>query len=453
MAYPERRGGGHHRKAAVAAASQPANAMRSAAAYGAAGSWHAQNGSGSSGPSRWNAGASSVSAGGANGSVVATNGAGRFHRSRVGSGNDFTQGGTGSAPLWQSYQKPYEAAADSGGTSASSHAGWNGGRSGPRGNGGYGAWHGGPVVVPPPPQAPAAPVGLRDLLAQVAPHARIFENTSQLSSKSSANILSKVLAQTSSGNPDETQGDHPQQQTANHYYNYYNNDADYFNEMSGAYGQGGNYDGEHATAEDDDKFMENWQGLFSKGSPLVDGSATDPFKDLKDMKAREKITWKKNRDRKGHRTRYQERKHLREYGATSEDTGAASASGQAQDNADLLEYGAASESTGAASASGQAQDNSDLREYGATSESTGAASASGQAQDNSDLREYGATSETTGAASASGQAQDNYDPVVDSAHGAAASEVSSPDVPDAGLVSTVANSDDVAGAVSTKDEE
>jgi len=64
--------------------------------------------------------------------------------------------------------------------------------------------------------------------------------------------------------------------------------------------------------DDEDQFMATWNGLFSKGSPLVDGSATDPFKDLKDLRGRTKCVWKKNSDRPGHHSRYQKRRMQRE---------------------------------------------------------------------------------------------------------------------------------------------
>mmetsp|Transcript_55807 Transcript_55807/g.88445 ORF Transcript_55807/g.88445 Transcript_55807/m.88445 type:complete len:346 (-) Transcript_55807:3-1040(-) len=133
---------------------------------------------------------------------------------------------------------------------------------------------------------------LKDLLLQVAPQARIVENTSRLSSKASANILSRVLSEAanSSATPD------------------CNGKLDQGNDAvsSAFYGNDtGNID------EDDEEsaFMERWSGLFSRGSPLVEGSLEDPFGDVK---KRTKVVWKKGNDRKGHRTRQQLRKQQRE---------------------------------------------------------------------------------------------------------------------------------------------
>lgn len=133
---------------------------------------------------------------------------------------------------------------------------------------------------------------MKDLLLQVAPHARIAENASRLSSKTSANILSKVLFEAShSGSQEPAAG------------------------AAGSSTDGGFIDGVYFEVppkqEEDDEsaFMEKWSGLFSKGSPLVEGSLEDPFSDLK---KRAKVVWKKNDERRGHRQRYQERKMQKE---------------------------------------------------------------------------------------------------------------------------------------------
>lgn len=125
------------------------------------------------------------------------------------------------------------------------------------------------------------------MLQQVAPQARIVENSSRLASKASLNILSKVLSQAASG------------------------------DASDAAAAGSSHVGQSAPKkgfedDDEDQFMATWNGLFSKGSPLVDGSATDPFKDLKDLRGRTKCVWKKNSDRPGHHSRYQKRRMQRE---------------------------------------------------------------------------------------------------------------------------------------------
>jgi len=130
---------------------------------------------------------------------------------------------------------------------------------------------------------------LKDLLMQVAPQARIAENTStRLSSKASANILSKVLS-----SAEAAQSSH--QEIGN------------TRVRDGAGGDSNARSQPKHEEDEESAFMERWSGLFSKGSPLVDGSLEDPFSDLK---KRSKIVWKK--DRSGHRQRYQERKKQKE---------------------------------------------------------------------------------------------------------------------------------------------
>jgi len=171
-----------------------------------------------------------------------------------------------------------------------------------RGNAdGYGgAYH--RDVIPPPPAWPPAPGehSLKDLLLQVAPQARIAENTSRLSSKASVNILSKVMATAAQSNTQACP----------------NEEASYSGDHGGSGGFGGtlNYGGgayEKGIVpeedEDESAFMERWSGLFSKGSPLVDGSLEDPFEDVK---KRAKVVWKKHRP--GHKQRYQQRKSDKE---------------------------------------------------------------------------------------------------------------------------------------------
>merc|ERR1719443_1553365 len=160
--------------------------------------------------------------------------------------------------------------------------------------GGRGTAHHAPSL-----QAPNQPAegggSLCDLLAQVAPHARITESgsSSLLASRASARILSNMLAQAKGS---------PRNGVAS----------------AAAFGQDsrGRQGGED---EDDDQFLERWNGLFSKGSPLVDGSAKDPFKD--DLRRRNKCIWKKNSERPGHHKRYQKRLEKRELHDLEEEPG------------------------------------------------------------------------------------------------------------------------------------
>jgi len=153
----------------------------------------------------------------------------------------------------------------------------------------------------PPWPAPEEESGLKDLLLQVAPQARIVENTSRLASKASANILSKVLSEAAHNT---TSADYTLSED-------WNGKLDHGASTSGASGSAhGNEKSSRPPPEDDDDegaFMERWSGLFSKGSPLVEGSLQDPFEDVK---KRTKVVWKK--DRKGHRTRQQARKMMKE---------------------------------------------------------------------------------------------------------------------------------------------
>lgn len=59
--------------------------------------------------------------------------------------------------------------------------------------------------------------------------------------------------------------------------------------------------------EDERNFEKRWSTMFSRGSPLVEGTAEDPFKE--DLKSRRtKVVWKKNSERAGHHRRYQDRR-------------------------------------------------------------------------------------------------------------------------------------------------
>lgn len=151
---------------------------------------------------------------------------------------------------------------------------------------------------PSPWPAQEAEQSLKDLLMQVAPQARIAENTSRLSSKASANILSKVLSEAANSSTQE-----PGASAAG----YSAKGAAGYDIPSGRHSNGAS----RPKPEEDDEsaFMEKWSGLFSRGSPLVEGSLEDPFSDLK---KKSNVVWKKSRDREGHRRRYQERKQQRE---------------------------------------------------------------------------------------------------------------------------------------------
>lgn len=82
---------------------------------------------------------------------------------------------------------------------------------------------------------------------------------------------------------------------------------------------------------ENEDFMEHWKSLFSKGSPLHDGTARDPFKE--DLRRRTEVSWKKNKDRSGHRARYQARRQLREAEPAEPSSGAGgSAAGSATDH-------------------------------------------------------------------------------------------------------------------------
>jgi len=160
--------------------------------------------------------------------------------------------------------------------------GWGG-----KGYGGSRDYHNGFVPAPPPWPAPAEEQSLKDLLLQVAPQARIAENTSRLSSKASVNILSKVLSEAT-----QEQGAGATGSSA---------------DSGGDYGSHNHKTQPKQEDEEDEEtaFMQSWSGLFGRGSPLMNGTLEDPFADVK---KRAKVVWKKNTDRSGHRQRYQERK-------------------------------------------------------------------------------------------------------------------------------------------------
>eukprot|EP00930_Biecheleria_cincta_P046037 TRINITY_DN31746_c0_g1_i1.p1 TRINITY_DN31746_c0_g1~~TRINITY_DN31746_c0_g1_i1.p1 ORF type:complete len:345 (-),score=59.16 TRINITY_DN31746_c0_g1_i1:936-1934(-) len=204
--------------------------------------------------------------------------------------------------------------------------------------------------MPSPPSPPKAPEGgdpLKALLSRVAPQARITETADfQLTTKASGRILAKVLGEASgSSAPGASMGSERRAMKSNAGGVHTNGARNVH-----AHGYGGRQHGrphgrpsreealpEWATEpvgpvdpfffeasrpqpypddaamkqdDEDDQFMQRWSGLFSKGSPLVEGTARDPFKD--DLRERKegKVDWKK--DRRGHRQRYQQRRQERE---------------------------------------------------------------------------------------------------------------------------------------------
>eukprot|EP00929_Paragymnodinium_shiwhaense_P071899 TRINITY_DN36510_c0_g1_i1.p1 TRINITY_DN36510_c0_g1~~TRINITY_DN36510_c0_g1_i1.p1 ORF type:complete len:566 (+),score=150.25 TRINITY_DN36510_c0_g1_i1:80-1777(+) len=78
--------------------------------------------------------------------------------------------------------------------------------------------------------------------------------------------------------------------------------------------------------EDDAAFMSKWTTLFAEGSPLMEGTADDPFKE--DLRRRAKVVWK---NRQGHRERYQRRRKERERGGPDDGTAFTEAHGGAVD--------------------------------------------------------------------------------------------------------------------------
>lgn len=201
------------------------------------------------------------------------------------------------------------------------HNGYGGGhgygdrRSG-KGRGGGRDYHRAPDPTPYP--APPEEQSLKDLLLQVAPQARIAENTSRLSSKASVNIYAKVLSRA-------TESSQEQAVSAS------GSSAD----------RGDDYGSQNhaslqppsAKPEEDEEsaFMERWSGLFSQGSPLVNGTLEDPFSDLK---KRAKVVWKNKSERSGHRTRYKERRMRKQQ--EDEDDIDANAYGEAEGGASVV---------------------------------------------------------------------------------------------------------------------
>lgn len=184
----------------------------------------------------------------------------------------------------------------------------SGGQGGKKGDG-----RGAARYMPSPSSQPYAAQdtgSLLGLLAQVAPQARIREKESQLSS------------QESHFGGQNTQGWRPDSWHADNYAQGWNGESGGWqptvravrnSRSEAAHEDDLQFKDRWRVQDDEDlQFMEKWNGLFSKGSPLYDGSATDPFKDDLRRRRGEACIWKKTSERKGHRKRYQERRSSRE---------------------------------------------------------------------------------------------------------------------------------------------
>lgn len=187
---------------------------------------------------------------------------------------------------------------------------------------------------------------LQDLLAKIAPQARITTSSTKLVSKASAEILKKIrvvtaeddigrggTAEMSAAQLRRAGGGASSSNTRS--FRESNGDSDgYVSGYSPSKNgeerrkslEGGSRDKERDPgpkllarrnsddkAEDDEEeemFLDSWNALFKKSSPLMTGTAQDPFKDIKEMRRQKrpdgKVVWKK--DRKGHHSRYQKRK-------------------------------------------------------------------------------------------------------------------------------------------------
>eukprot|EP00442_Polarella_glacialis_P047445 CAMPEP_0115096206 /NCGR_PEP_ID=MMETSP0227-20121206/29568_1 /TAXON_ID=89957 /ORGANISM="Polarella glacialis, Strain CCMP 1383" /LENGTH=348 /DNA_ID=CAMNT_0002489861 /DNA_START=59 /DNA_END=1105 /DNA_ORIENTATION=- len=196
-----------------------------------------------------------------------------------------------------------------------------------------------PPPPPPPPRVDEESSALKDLLWKVAPQARISEAPREQLSKSSARILGKVLSGASGsgssampigGSPDSwahssqpVQPHRPLPRNQRGELPEWARDDSPMERPPGRGEQrkpsGHSRSGElvdHDDDEDEDQFMQRWNGLFSKGSPLVEGTASDPFQD--DLRRRAKVIWKKNNERTGHHSRYQKRRQQKDGGNGSD---------------------------------------------------------------------------------------------------------------------------------------
>lgn len=165
-----------------------------------------------------------------------------------------------------------------------------------------------PAPAPAPPPQPGA-LSLRELLLQVAPHAKIDVPT-QISPPNAIRAQpAKVRSRPKKA--EELPPWYTEEFDA-HGPEFYGlgplDDGGFFDD-AGALASGAMLEAE--VEDEDDKFMEKWSGLFSEGSPLVDGSAKDPFKDFK-QRQKGRVVWKTNKERRGHHERYQQRRAIRE---------------------------------------------------------------------------------------------------------------------------------------------
>lgn len=177
----------------------------------------------------------------------------------------------------------------------------------------------------------AAATSLKDLLAQVAPQARIVENNSRITSRSSARIqagLARVFTESKDpaawyedGDRDAPEvygaleptpaprcgGGPPTSSSAAGSTTTGGSSAASSRIVSGAvpFSRG------MRSCDDDDEapeFLERWESMFSKESQLA--ADDDPFKYLEHR--RRKVVWKKSSERPGHHSRYQKRRQQRE---------------------------------------------------------------------------------------------------------------------------------------------
>lgn len=171
---------------------------------------------------------------------------------------------------------------------------------------------------------------------QVAPQARITENNSQLTTKASNRIMGRLQGAASSsssrpskggskggkGNPDTRPGaDRLTRTQENHWggQSFFDdlNDPDALGGIDLGPLEGGDDDkpgdDEHDPDDGEDAgFLQRWNGLFGKHSPLMQGTAKDPLSD--DLRKRDTVVWKKMKDRPGHHKRYQARRNEKDKG-------------------------------------------------------------------------------------------------------------------------------------------
>eukprot|EP00928_Gymnodinium_smaydae_P031110 TRINITY_DN22948_c0_g2_i1.p1 TRINITY_DN22948_c0_g2~~TRINITY_DN22948_c0_g2_i1.p1 ORF type:complete len:317 (+),score=89.97 TRINITY_DN22948_c0_g2_i1:174-1124(+) len=211
-----------------------------------------------------------------------------------------------------------------------SYAGNGGGSWGSQGNGRYGASAG----TAESPKQPASKNGenMMDLLVQVAPQARISGNASQIASKTSANIMSKLFTESESagaGRGDTNDGGAGgkgvgDESAANSALAGSNKQSQKHNKIGMKAGEGG------APAT-------NLANLWSVSAPKTSGedeimvakeadsdqAATSDGRDGNEAPERhrrreqqEQVVWKSSSERSGHRQRYRERRNARKEAET-----------------------------------------------------------------------------------------------------------------------------------------